>query len=121
MPLENEMNEPKSFISNFGILNIGMGINIILYVSMGLFGYIWHGKGVDGTITKNLPKDEILSTIVQILLAISIFITHSLQCYVAIDISWNEYIQPQIKHISTSIQLLVEYVVRSLIVIITCK
>lgn len=121
MPLENEMKKPRSFMKPCGVLNIGMAINIILYVGMGFFGYIWYGAGVDGTITTNLPRDSKLTVAVQILLAISIFITHSLQCYVAIDISWNAYIQPKIKDLSPKAQLFWEYVVRTCIVFVTCK
>ena len=121
MPLENEMKKPKSFMSNCGVLNIGMALNVILYVGMGLFGYIKFGKAVDATITTNLPEEEILATVVQILLAIAIYVTHSLQCYVAIDISWNEYIQPKLKHNSAKALLFWEYVVRTVVVVITCK
>ena len=121
MPLENEMKKPKKFMTPCGVLNIGMALNIILYVGMGLFGYLRYGDEVDGTVTTNLPQNEVLSAVVQILLAVSIFITHSLQCYVAIDISWNDYIQPKIKHTSPKTQLFWEYVVRTVIVILTCK
>lgn len=121
MPLENEMKKPKKFMTPCGVLNIGMALNIILYVGIGFFGYIRYGDGVLGTVTTNLPKGEVLSSVVQILLALSIFITHSLQCYVAIDISWTEYIQPRIKHTSSRNQLIWEYVVRTCIVIITCE
>ena len=121
MPLENEMKKPRKFIKPLGVLNIGMGANIILYVCMGLFGYLWYGNGVDGTITTNLPKGELLSKVVQLLLALAIFLSHSLQCYVAIDISWNEYLQPKLVHLSEKRQFFWEYIVRTLIVIFTCK
>ncbi|XP_001606233.2 proton-coupled amino acid transporter-like protein CG1139 [Nasonia vitripennis] len=119
MPLENEMKQPKKFMNPCGVLNIGMALNIILYVGIGFFGYIKYGDKVYGTITTNLPEDEVLSSVVQILLALAIFVTHSLQCYVAIDISWNEYIQPRMKHTSNLNQLIWEYVVRTCIVILT--
>ncbi|XP_014206469.1 proton-coupled amino acid transporter-like protein CG1139 [Copidosoma floridanum] len=119
MPLENEMKKPKKFLTTCGVLNIGMAVNIILYVGLGFFGYIWAGDEVHGTITTNLPQKHFLSKVVQILLALSIYITHSLQCYVAIDISWNEYIQPKIKHVSAKALVFWEYVVRTLIVVFT--
>ncbi|KAL7294050.1 hypothetical protein TKK_0012524 [Trichogramma kaykai] len=126
MPLENEMKKPKKFMTPFGVLNIGMAINVILYVGMGFFGYIRYGDLVEGSITTNLSKSLVpqsaevyLAQAVQVMLAIAIFVTHSLQCYVAIDISWNEYIQPKLSHYSERAQLYREYAVRTAIVIFT--
>lgn len=121
MPLENEMKKPRQFMKPVGVLNVGMTVNVLLYVGMGFFGYLKYGSEAHGTITSNLPEFEIQAKAVQILLAISIFITHSLQCYVAIDISWNEYIQPKIKHISAGSLMFWEYVVRTAVVIVTCE
>lgn len=53
------------------------------------------------------------------LLAFGIFITHGLACYVAIDITWNEYIEKKLGN--SRRKLLWEYVVRTLLVIVTCK
>ncbi|XP_066595895.1 proton-coupled amino acid transporter-like protein CG1139 [Prorops nasuta] len=117
MPLENEMKTPKHFISPFGILNIGMGTIVFLYAGMGFFGYICYGSEIHDSITLNLPDKDVLSKVVQILLAIAIFFTHTIQCYVAIDISWNDYISPMLE--KNSHRLLWEYVVRTVIVIIT--
>ena len=134
MPLENEMKKPRKFIRPAGVLNIGMAVNIILYIGMGFFGYIRYGKDIESTITINLNKETIagsadhvtntddLARIVQLLLALSIFFTHSLQCYVAIDISWNEYISPKVEErFSENWVRFWEYVVRTVIVVITCK
>lgn len=53
------------------------------------------------------------------MLALGIFITHGLACYVAIDITWNDYV---VKKIGNSPRkLLWEYVVRTLLVLVTCK
>ncbi|KAJ8670665.1 hypothetical protein QAD02_001924 [Eretmocerus hayati] len=119
MPLENEMKKPKKFMSTFGVLHLGMALNIVLYVGMGLFGYLRFGKHVSGTITADLPHEELGARIVQISLAVAIFISHSLQCYVAIDISWNHYVQPKMKQTSAKTQIFWEYAIRTFLVIIT--
>lgn len=59
MPLENEMRTPKSFGGNFGVLNRSMVLIIFLYVGMGLFGYLKYGPEIKGSITLNLPQDEL--------------------------------------------------------------
>lgn len=59
MPLENEMKTPKAFGGNFGVLNRSMIVIIFLYVGMGLFGYLKYGEQIAGSITLNLPQDEL--------------------------------------------------------------
>lgn len=59
MPLENEMRTPKSFGGNFGVLNRSMILIIFLYVGMGFFGYLKYGADIKGSITLNLPQDEL--------------------------------------------------------------
>lgn len=118
MPLENEMKTPRTFMKPFGVLNISMTIIIVMYASMGLFGYMRYGSSIKGSITLSLP-DEKLAQSVQILLAIAIFFTHPIQCYVAIDIAWNEYISSAIN--KYRFKMLWEYVVRTIIILLTCK
>lgn len=58
MPLENEMKTPKSFGGKCGVLNFGMFVIISLYVGMGLLGYLAYGSAAEGSITLNIPKDQ---------------------------------------------------------------
>jgi proton-coupled amino acid transporter len=53
--------------------------------------------------------------------AIAIFITYALQCYVPLEIVWNTYIKDRLVDVSNRKKLLVEYVMRTCIVIGTCK
>lgn len=116
MPLENEMKTPESFGGKCGVLNIGMITIIILYVFMGFLGYLTYGSAVADSITLNLPPEEILGKIVRLTLALAIFITHALQCYVAFDITWNDYLS---KRFEKNRPLFFEYLVRSCLVIFT--
>jgi len=52
--LENNMKTPKSFGANCGVLNIGMGVIVFLYVFVGFFGYIRYGAGSQDTVTMNI-------------------------------------------------------------------
>ncbi|XP_012236040.1 proton-coupled amino acid transporter-like protein CG1139 [Linepithema humile] len=117
MPLENEMKTPRSFMKPCGVLNIAMGVIVVLYAVLGFFGYIRYGSKIAGSITLNLPTHEDLGIAVQILLAIAIFFTHPIQCYVAIDILWNGYISTLLE--KYRYKLLWEYVVRTAIILIT--
>lgn len=60
-----------------------------------------------------------LAQSVKAMLAFGIFITHGIACYVAIDLTWNKYVVERIS--SDRYKLLWEYVVRTVIVLITCK
>lgn len=95
LPLENEMKHPRKFLGHCGILNNGMYAIILLYAGVGLLGYMAHGDNVKGSITLNLPNDDMLAKWVILLLALSIFLSYTLQFYVAIRIVWDEYIGPK--------------------------
>lgn len=58
MPLENNMKTPTHFIGCPGVLNIGMFFVVLLYGSVGFFGYLKYGNKVEPSITLNLPEDE---------------------------------------------------------------
>ncbi|CAH1366375.1 proton-coupled amino acid transporter-like protein CG1139 [Tenebrio molitor] len=117
MPLENEMKTPKAFKGPCGVLNIGMISIVVLYVGMGLLGYLAYGSDVKDTITINLSQEDILAQVAKVMLAIAIYITHPLQLYVAIDIIWNEYLAARFE--KCRYQVFYEYVVRTSLVLIT--
>lgn len=53
------MKTPKKFGGYCGVLNSAMIMIVILYVGMGLFGYLNYGSDVYGSITLNLPTSEL--------------------------------------------------------------
>lgn len=60
-----------------------------------------------------------LAQCVKGMLAFAIYITHGLACYVAIDITWNDYMK---KHVGDSPRATIyEYLVRTVLVLVTCK
>lgn len=58
MPVENDMAKPEKFLGCPGVLNVAMTIVITLYGIVGFFGYIKFGENARGSITLNLPEDE---------------------------------------------------------------
>lgn len=52
------MKTPKKFGGNFGVLNKAMVLIVLLYIGMGLFGYLNYGPDSKGSITLNLPEGE---------------------------------------------------------------
>ncbi|PSN54888.1 Proton-coupled amino acid transporter-like protein [Blattella germanica] len=56
--LEYNMKNPNDFGGYFGVFNRGMSIIVFLYVFVGFVGYVKYGDAAAGSITLNLPTDE---------------------------------------------------------------
>lgn len=59
MPIENSMTNPGHFIGCPGVLNISMTVVVSLYTMMGVFGYLSYGEEAKGSVTYNLPVDQL--------------------------------------------------------------
>ena len=57
--LENQMKSPGDMRAWNGPLNIAMVIVTALYIAVGFFGYLKYGEDVLGSISLNLPRDEL--------------------------------------------------------------
>lgn len=60
-----------------------------------------------------------LALLTKALIAVSVFATHALSCFVAIDIIWSEYVSKRVEN--STRKVLLEYVLRTVVVFITCK
>ncbi|CAK1578543.1 unnamed protein product [Parnassius mnemosyne] len=88
LPVENSMAKPQHFLGCPGVLNITMSIVILLYMIMGFLGYIRYGDEAAGSITLNLPTEEIPALMAKSFIIIAIFFTYTLQFYVPMEIVW---------------------------------
>ncbi|XP_073967616.1 proton-coupled amino acid transporter-like protein acs isoform X2 [Choristoneura fumiferana] len=86
MPVENEMAKPQKFLSCIGVLNTAMFIVISLYAVFGFFGYLQYGDDVKGSITLNLPQGDIIAQIAKLVMAVVIYFSYALQCYVPMEV-----------------------------------
>ncbi|KHJ41202.1 transmembrane amino acid transporter protein [Trichuris suis] len=59
LPIENRCKTPGNLLRWNGVINTSYGIITILSVAVGMFGYIKYGEAIQGSITLNLPKDEV--------------------------------------------------------------
>ncbi|XP_025408112.1 proton-coupled amino acid transporter-like protein CG1139 isoform X2 [Sipha flava] len=116
LPLENEMKNPKRFGSMFGVLNSSMIPISLLYTLVGILGYLKYGEHVKGSITLDLPHDEVLAQVVKLLLSLSIYICYALSNYVAFDILWKGFEHKMEKN---EHKICWEYALRTSIVITT--
>jgi len=53
------MKKPKKFVTPLGVLNTAMVIISLLYNFVGLFGYLKYGDATTGSITLDLPQNEL--------------------------------------------------------------
>lgn len=58
LPLQNAMKKPENFRSTFGVLNVGMTVVASLFACFGFIGYLKYGNNVMGSLTLNLPKEN---------------------------------------------------------------
>ncbi|XP_073990160.1 proton-coupled amino acid transporter 1 isoform X2 [Rhodnius prolixus] len=116
LPLENNMQTPEDFGGLTGVLNTGMVIVACLYTAVGFFGYLRYGDHmIPGSITFNIPLNELLGQSVRLMMALAIFLSYGLQFYVPMGIIW-----PPIKHkFSEDRQKIAELIIRTLLVMFT--
>uniref|UniRef100_A0A7G3ABM4 Putative amino acid transporter n=1 Tax=Lutzomyia longipalpis TaxID=7200 RepID=A0A7G3ABM4_LUTLO len=115
--VENNMKTPKNFGGYFGVLNIGMFVITILYAIIGFLGYLKFGTDAKGSITLNIPQMEPTAQAITIIFAVAIFISYGLQCYVPVEIIWNQYLLKRFE--DSPKKLMMEFVTRIVVVIMT--
>lgn len=111
MPLENAMKTPQNFVGICGVLNKGMSGVTMVYILLGFLGYLRYGEETKGSITLNLPVEEVPAQVVKIVIALAVFCTFGLQFFVCLEIVWDG-----IKDRFVNRPLLVNYVTRTVLV-----
>nr|CAD7416888.1 unnamed protein product [Timema poppensis] len=114
MPLENHMKTPRHFLGLCGVLNQGMSGVTLIYIMLGFLGYLKYGDETLGSITLNLPPEEIAAQIVKVLIGLAVFCTYGLQFFVCLEIAWNGIKE----HFSNKL-VIKEYLLRTLLVTLT--
>ena len=86
LPLKNSMKNPSNFSSPLGVLNVGVSMQTVLFLCLGIFGYWKYGEETEGSLTLNLPTDEILAQSVLIILCIGVVLGYSIQFFIPMEI-----------------------------------
>ncbi|KAF5299700.1 hypothetical protein FQA39_LY11495 [Lamprigera yunnana] len=116
LPLENEMKKPSQFNRSFGVLNVGITMVIVLYVVLGLMAYLKYGNDIHGSVTLDLPQNELLAQAVKVIISTGILLTFALQFYIPIDIMFPSV---RARFGPFSRPILVELIFRCILVVIT--
>ncbi|XP_031429949.1 proton-coupled amino acid transporter 4, partial [Clupea harengus] len=113
LPLENQMKEASRFPV---VLNVGMFVVIVLYVSLATLGYLHFGDDIKGSITLNLPHDSWTNQLVKVLYSLGVCVSFVVQFFVPADI----LIPPLLAHVTDSWKRPIELLLRALLVCLTC-
>ncbi|KAG5681513.1 hypothetical protein PVAND_010939 [Polypedilum vanderplanki] len=87
LPLHNVMKKPENFSKfPFGVLHVGMSLVSFIYVLLGFMGYWKFGEQTEGSITLNLPTNEILAQVIIVMASFGVLFSYALQFFVGIHI-----------------------------------
>lgn len=101
LPLKNSMKNPSNFSRPIGVLNVGVTMQTILFLCLGIFGYWKYGEATEGSLTLNLPTDEILAQTVLLILSFGVILGYAIQFFIPMQImfpSVRNVIKPADRH-----------------------
>uniref|UniRef100_A0A1I7TG85 Aa_trans domain-containing protein n=1 Tax=Caenorhabditis tropicalis TaxID=1561998 RepID=A0A1I7TG85_9PELO len=84
LPIENQMNEPIHFITPNGVLNTSCILVLLVYMTVGFFGFLRYGNDIRDTLTLNLPQTPFYQAI-KIMFVLCILVSYPLQFYVPME------------------------------------
>lgn len=80
------MKNPSNFSRPIGVLNVGVGMQTVLFLSLGIFGYWQYGDKSQGSLTLNLPDDEWLAQAVLLILCFGVILGYAIQFFIPMQI-----------------------------------
>lgn len=117
LPLKNSMKYPSNFSRPLGVLNVGVAMQTVLFLCLGIFGYWKYGEGTKGSLTLNLPTDELLAQTVLLILSFGVILGYAIQFFIPMQIMF-----PSVRSVIKTADrnpLIGEMSFRSLMVLVT--
>ncbi|RCN45296.1 putative N-acetylglucosamine-6-phosphate deacetylase [Ancylostoma caninum] len=90
LPVENKLETPEAFLAPNGVLPTTMIICTCFMTALGFYGYTGFGDKIAPTITTNVPKEGLYSTI-NVFLMLQSMLGHSIAMYVVFDMFFNGF------------------------------
>lgn len=114
LPLKNDMKNPRTFNSTFGVLTASYIPVSILYSFFGVLCYLKHGDRVNANVLLNLPPTR-FSKIITGASGIGICFLYPIIAYVSFEIIWNNNLKGKLENSEGF--LIYEYTVRTCIAV----
>ncbi|XP_002061525.2 glutamate transporter polyphemus isoform X1 [Drosophila willistoni] len=89
--VEANMAQPQSYLGFCGVLNLAVFFILLSNTFFGIMGYWRYGDRVEASITLNIPRNEILSQFVKIVIALGIFLSYPLNGFVVMTVIFSDY------------------------------
>lgn len=140
LPLKNAMRIPSDFDKTFGVLNVGMVFVTIIFLTTGFFGYLKYGEDVQGSLTLNLPPENMyihtyiqiniliiynfiilllrFAQAVKVMISTGVLLGYALQFFVAIQIMMPTVLT--VFHVKEHVKF-AEILFRTFMVLVTCE
>ncbi|XP_030571551.1 glutamate transporter polyphemus-like isoform X3 [Drosophila novamexicana] len=115
LAIEQKMAKPAQYLGWCGVLARAGILITVTCVLFGFFGYWRYGDQVEGSVTLNVPTEEVLAKVIKVFISVAVFLTYPLSGYVPIDIIMNHYLKKyrELKH-----PHMIEYIIRTAFVIV---
>ncbi|KAL7078384.1 hypothetical protein ACQ4LE_002434 [Meloidogyne hapla] len=120
LPLENKLKKPSQMVGPFGILSVGIAVVSIVLALSGFLGLIAFGENVRGSITLNMPKDNIQFSLLRLALTLVIYLGFVIQMYVIVDMILPElWKRLERRRVSVNFKLPIELALRTSLLFFT--
>lgn len=97
IPLKNEMEEPKKFLSQFGVLLVSFVPTAIVQTLFPLICALKYGDSVRPSVAENLPNDDMFAQTGILLSSMALLAQQPLFMFVPFDIMWNHVLKNTVK------------------------
>jgi len=114
-PSKTKWSSPKTSFQKNGVLNTGCLLVLVIYCTIGFYGYLCFGNNVKDTITLSLPN-ETFYQLIRILLVCCILVSYPLQFFVPME-RVEKWVS---RKIVPEKQIVVIYFMRYTLVALTC-
>lgn len=119
IPLKNEMEQPKQFLSKSGVLLVTFVPTCVIQTMFPFICALKYGDTIRPSVAENLPKDDIVAHTGILLTSIALLVQQPLFMFVPFDILWNHGLKNKVKVDSSHYQYLVKTVLIFLSLIVS--
>lgn len=89
---ENATIDKRSLLGWNGLINLSLGMVLIMYVTVGFYGYIRFGADVKGSLTYSMPMTPWYYMIIKPIYAVLVALSFGLQYQILVEVVWKGFV-----------------------------